>query len=74
MAENVRDGIDGLHFRVGDAGDLARVMRLAAGNRVLWNRLRAGCPEVEEIAANGERTLSLYTRAKAVRRTRAASP
>jgi glycosyltransferase involved in cell wall biosynthesis len=42
MAELVRDGVDGLTFRAGDAADLARVMRRAASERGLWSRLARG--------------------------------
>jgi glycosyltransferase involved in cell wall biosynthesis len=44
MAELVRDGIDGLTFRVGNAADLARVMRRAAQSPSLWSELRAHLP------------------------------
>lgn len=42
MAEKVRDGIDGLHFRAGDPVHLAQVMERAAGDDELWRRLRDG--------------------------------
>lgn len=42
MAEKVRNGIDGLHFRAGDARDLARVIRHAASSSELWPSLHAG--------------------------------
>lgn len=59
MAEKVRDGVDGLHFAVGRPGSLARVLERAAGNDALWERLRAGIPEVysiEEALDDLERT------------------
>ena len=42
MAEKVRDGIDGLHFRVGSAEDLADRMVEALTRPDLWRQLRSG--------------------------------
>jgi len=42
MAERVRDGIDGLHFGVGDARLLAGVIKRAATEEGLWERLHKG--------------------------------
>lgn len=55
MAEMVRDGVDGLHFRVGDAGGLARVMRRAIDEPKLWGQLVAGMAPargIDECAAD----------------------
>ncbi len=41
MAEHVRDGIDGLHFRVSDARALANTIRRACTEPGLWQRLAA---------------------------------
>jgi glycosyltransferase involved in cell wall biosynthesis len=41
MAENVRDGVDGLHFPVGDPTGLARVLTRVVGDADLWRRLGA---------------------------------
>jgi glycosyltransferase involved in cell wall biosynthesis len=46
MAEKVRDGVDGLHFRVGDAVQLADTIIRAIGTPGIWDELRAGVPEV----------------------------
>src|SRR5206468_9824573 len=46
MAEKVTDGVNGLHFRCGDADSLADVMRRAAAQPELWDRLREGIPQV----------------------------
>lgn len=51
MAEKVRDGVDGLHFRVGDAAALAATMRRAATDPALWRRLAAGIGEVYSMSA-----------------------
>ena len=42
MAELVRDGVDGLHFRSGDAADLARQLQRLLDEPDLLPRLRAG--------------------------------
>jgi glycosyltransferase involved in cell wall biosynthesis len=44
MSEKVTDGLNGLHFRTGDAEDLARVLRRAAETPGLWDELKAGVP------------------------------
>jgi len=44
MAELVRDGVEGLRFRAGNAADLARVMRRAAGSPELWSTLSDRLP------------------------------
>ena len=41
MAEKVRDGKDGLHFRAGSSQDLADRIAEALGNNQTWDRLRA---------------------------------
>src|SRR6476469_2964242 len=40
MAEKVRAGVDGLHFRANDPDSLARTMRKAMDTPGLWDRLR----------------------------------
>ena len=45
LAEKVQDGISGLHFDVGNASDLLRVMSIAADPKVSES-LRAGIPTV----------------------------
>jgi glycosyltransferase involved in cell wall biosynthesis len=42
MAEKVRDGVSGLHFRAGDADDLADTIREAVISKDLWAKLRDG--------------------------------
>jgi glycosyltransferase involved in cell wall biosynthesis len=46
MAEKVRDGTDGLHFRAGDAEALAETIARAAKSRDLWSKLRNGIDDV----------------------------
>jgi glycosyltransferase involved in cell wall biosynthesis len=40
MAEKIVDGVNGLHFRVGDAISLAETIRTAVRDEELWSRLR----------------------------------
>jgi glycosyltransferase involved in cell wall biosynthesis len=42
MKERITDGVDGLHFTVGDARSLAEVMRRACTEEGLWEKLVAG--------------------------------
>lgn len=60
MAEMVRDGESGLHFRAGDAGDLARVMFRAVRQRGLWRRLVNKLPQPPSVHAATDRHLALY--------------
>ena len=45
MAERIKDEIDGLHFEVADPRSLAVVMRRAATEPGLWQKLSAAAPE-----------------------------
>jgi glycosyltransferase involved in cell wall biosynthesis len=47
MAEKVTDGVNGMHFRRGNAHSLAAAMRRAVENPGLWDHLRAGIPPVQ---------------------------
>lgn len=42
MAEKVTHGVNGLHFRAGDAIDLAQTIRQASSSQGLWETLRSG--------------------------------
>ncbi|MDQ4064929.1 MAG: glycosyltransferase, partial [Actinomycetota bacterium] len=60
MAEKVDNGVNGLHFRAGDAVSLAETLNRAAESPELWDRLRRGVRPIyrmEEHVANLE---SLY--------------
>lgn len=46
MAEKVADGVNGLHFRVGDAASLARTIGQAVATPGLWEKLQRGIPSV----------------------------
>jgi glycosyltransferase involved in cell wall biosynthesis len=60
LAEAVRDGVDGLHARPGDAADLARAMRRAVEAPDLHARLAAAAPAVRTLAEAADEHLSLY--------------
>jgi glycosyltransferase involved in cell wall biosynthesis len=68
MAEKVADGVNGLHFRCGDADSLADVMRRAAGRPELWDHLRNGIPEVHPMAKHVATLGEMYTSLIAERR------
>jgi glycosyltransferase involved in cell wall biosynthesis len=60
MAEKVSDGVDGLHFRVGDSEDLARVIAQAAGSAQLWRTLTGGINPVYPMRTHVEEMLRVY--------------
>jgi glycosyltransferase involved in cell wall biosynthesis len=60
MAEKVRDGVDGLHFRVGDPESLAATIRRAVTTPGLWERLREGIPPVHSMAAHAAVLTAAY--------------
>ena len=60
MAERVDDGVNGLQFAVGEPQDIARAMIEATDTPGLWDRLRAGIPEVLSSTASAERHMDIY--------------
>ena len=60
MAEYVRDGVDGLHFEVGQAEDLARVLRRFVDEPGLIERLSRDFPRVKTMAENARETEFRY--------------
>jgi glycosyltransferase involved in cell wall biosynthesis len=60
MAEKVEDGVDGLHFRVGDPGSLAATIRRATTTSGLWERLREGISPVHSMADHAVVLTSTY--------------
>jgi glycosyltransferase involved in cell wall biosynthesis len=72
MAEKVRDGLDGIHFRVGDAFSLARAVERATGSPRLWRSLREGIREPYAMDAHIDRLLHTYEQLRELRRAEAA--
>jgi GT2 family glycosyltransferase/glycosyltransferase involved in cell wall biosynthesis len=70
LAEQVRDGVDGLHFRPGDAGDLARAMRRLLDEQGLRPRLGSSPPPVPSLDEHAAALESLYGSARQRRRAR----
>lgn len=60
MAEKVQDGVDGLHFRANDPASLAAVMKRAAEQPALWERLRGGMQPVYSMEAHVRALSDLY--------------
>ena len=60
MAEYVRDGVDGLHFRVGDPTDLARVLRRFVEEPDLVSELSGDWPRIKTIDENAAETEFRY--------------
>jgi len=60
MAELVRDGISGLHFRLGDAADLRNKIRSVVEDPDSVTRLREGIPHVKSIEEDAAQTLDRY--------------
>lgn len=68
MAEAVRDGVDGLHFRAGDAADLARVVERLASDPSLRARLSTNFPPVKSVEQDAAETEFRYRALVARRR------
>jgi glycosyltransferase involved in cell wall biosynthesis len=60
MAEKVTHGVDGLHFRAGDAADLARTLEYAVATPGLWEQLRAAIRPVYRMEEHVTALESLY--------------
>ena len=60
MAEKVTDGVNGLHFRVGNPHDLAAVTRRATSTPGLWDSLRAGVPEIYRMTDHVDALTEIY--------------
>ena len=71
MAEKVSDGVDGLHFSVGNAASLARRIEEAATTPGLWERLCAGVRRPPHIEQTTQEILARYA---GIRRPTVAAP
>jgi len=60
MAEKVRDGLDGLHFRVGSSEDLADRLRMALLEPGLWPRLAEAAPVPPDLPTSAAQHLAVY--------------
>jgi glycosyltransferase involved in cell wall biosynthesis len=60
MAEKVGDGVDGLHFRVGDAFSLARTLERATSSPRLWRSLRERIREPYAMDAHVAQLIATY--------------
>lgn len=60
MAEKVRHDVDGLHFRMGSAEDLADAMTRAMTEKGLWQRLAEAAPEPLDLAGAARLHRDLY--------------
>ncbi|WP_332116517.1 glycosyltransferase family 4 protein [Azorhizobium caulinodans] len=69
MAEKIRDGVDGLHFRAGSAEDLADRLVEALTDDTLWERLRAGIRKPDTHLDFARTHLELYRRLRAEKRS-----
>jgi GT2 family glycosyltransferase/glycosyltransferase involved in cell wall biosynthesis len=65
LAEAVRDEVDGVHFRPGDAADLARVLRRLADDPGLLAGLAARAPAVPTMDEHVRGLTDLYQEARA---------
>ena len=71
MAEYVRDGVDGLHFRAGDPDDLARVLARFLDEPDLLNQLSADWMRIKSSAENAAEVEFRYRALVARNRERA---
>lgn len=69
MAEKVRNGVDGLHFRARDARDLADVIDRAASTPGLWESLRQQLPVVHAMKDHRAQLIEIYDELLAANRT-----
>ena len=60
MAEKVTDGVNGLHFRVGDPQSLAQAIRRAVETPGLWDEVCAGIPVIYSLEEQVLKLSRLY--------------
>ena len=56
----VKDGVNGLHFRVGDPVSLATAIKQAVSTNGLWDRLRDGIPPIHSLEDQVQNMSRLY--------------
>jgi glycosyltransferase involved in cell wall biosynthesis len=62
LAERIEDGVNGLHFHVGDPYGLAEVIRRATSSPELWDEIRSRMTEPHAMADHLEVMTALYER------------
>jgi glycosyltransferase involved in cell wall biosynthesis len=60
MSEKVTNGVNGLHFRVGNPASLAQAIRRALSSPGLWDTLRSGIPEVYKVEDHAAELSEIY--------------
>ncbi len=61
MAEKVTDGVNGLHFTTGDPQSLAAAITRATRSPGLWERFRAGIPDIYPMTDHVEELDRIYS-------------
>jgi len=74
MAEAVRDGIDGLHFRAGDPRSLADAMARLMNERGLWEQLAGNIPAIPSMTETASAHFALYAEINRGARVKRAAP
>jgi len=67
VAELVRDGVDGLHFRLGDPEDLALILRRIVQQPETVNRMSRNCHAPKELTTYAGEIEAVYKRVMATR-------
>jgi glycosyltransferase involved in cell wall biosynthesis len=69
MAESVRDGVNGLHFRVRDPDSLADTIRRAVNSPELWDELRGQITDPHPMDEHLPIVIGIYNHLLALRRS-----
>ena len=70
MAEKVTDGVNGVHFRVGDPASLAAAILDAVRSPDTWDEMRRGIPPMYRLDDQVVKLRDLYGQLVADRRSR----
>ena len=69
MAERIQDGVNGLHFGVGDADSLADTIRRAVNSPELWHKLRGQITDPHPMDEHLPIVIGIYNHLLALRRS-----